>query len=96
MTVTRQDRVQTYKDGALVADQPIVVDVTVESTVADLASKVRSALATNNTFVGLASPSTAQVTAQVKALTRENTAIIKLLAGIVLGSADLLQDNTGT
>lgn len=44
-----------------------------------LEDKATQALATNATFLALASPTHAQTLAQVKALTRENTAIIRLL-----------------
>lgn len=33
---------------------------------------------------------------QIEALTKQNTTLIKLLAGLVMGATDLLQDETGT
>ncbi len=39
------------------------------------------ALATNRTFAGIASPTAAQTTAQVKALTRQTNGVIRLLLG---------------
>lgn len=42
-------------------------------------SAAKTALATNTAFVGLASPSSAQVTAEVRALARQNNRIIRLL-----------------
>ena len=48
---------------------------------ATLQSKASSALDTNITYLAIASPTNAQVTAQVKALTRECTALIRLLLG---------------
>jgi uncharacterized membrane-anchored protein len=44
-----------------------------------LEDKATQALATNAKFLALTTPTNAQTLAQVKALTRENTAIIRLL-----------------
>jgi SRSO17 transposase len=44
-----------------------------------LAGKAQAALTTNATFLGLASPSTAQNTAQVQALTRQVNALVRLV-----------------
>jgi hypothetical protein len=44
-----------------------------------LAGKAQAALAVNATFLGLASPSTAQNTAQVQALTRQVNALVRLV-----------------
>ena len=54
-----------------------------------LRDKARTALTGNNTFLGIASPTNAQVSAQVKALTRQVNALIKLEVGD-------LSDTTGT
>jgi hypothetical protein len=56
---------------------------------ASLRAKTQQALAVNATYLGLASPSAAQTTAQVKALTRECDALIRLLLGA-------LDDTSGT
>lgn len=45
----------------------------------NLRSKASNAIAANNTFLALASPTNAQTLAQVQRLTRENTALIKLV-----------------
>lgn len=55
----------------------------------DLLAKAANALAGNIAFLAVASPSTAQVTAQVKALTRQVDALIRL-------AANQLTDTTGT
>lgn len=55
----------------------------------DLQTKVQAALTTNATYLALASPTAAQTTAQVKALTREISALIRL-------TQNLLDDTTGT
>jgi hypothetical protein len=44
-----------------------------------LQSRAEQALATNATFLAIASPTNAQTLAQVRALTRETTALIRLL-----------------
>ena len=55
----------------------------------DLQSKLTAALATNLTYLGLASPTTAQNTAQLQRLTRETTALIRL-------ALNTLDDVSGT
>src|SRR5690242_1024063 len=54
-----------------------------------LESKAASAVASNITYINLASPTTAQTTAQVKALSRQVNALIKLVL-------NQLDDTTGT
>lgn len=48
-----------------------------------LQQKAQAALATNATYLGLASPTTAQAVAQVAVLTRECSAVIRLLLGLL-------------
>jgi uncharacterized protein involved in exopolysaccharide biosynthesis len=53
-----------------------------DPTVANLATlrtRVQTALTTNATYLALASPSTAQNTAQIQALTKECNGLIRLL-----------------
>lgn len=52
-----------------------------ELNAADLHAKALAALDTNVAFLAVASPSNAQVLAQVRVLTRECTALIRLLLG---------------
>lgn len=49
-----------------------------EATIRDRATQ---ALSTNTTFLAITSPTNAQVAAQVKALTRQNQGLIRLLLG---------------
>lgn len=56
---------------------------------ATMADKMTAALAANATFLAIASPTTAQVTTQAKALTKQVDALIKLYL-------DQLDDTTGT
>lgn len=53
-----------------------------------LDSAIKTALSNNATFLALASPTNAQVLAQTKALTRQMNNVIRLLAGVLDGSAD--------
>lgn len=56
----------------------------------ELEDKVVNAFQSNNAFLAIASPTNAQVLAQVKALTRQNNAIMKLLV------SKLMTDSSGT
>lgn len=87
MTITRTDHNQRWDKGVLVADVPVVVDITGDVVTLDLHGKARAALTANATFQALPSPTPAQVLAQTKLLTREVNALIRLLVG-----ADLLDD----
>jgi hypothetical protein len=58
---------------------------------ADIESKARAALQANATYLALASPTNPQVVAQVNRLTRECSALIRLLL-----AGDLLLDNSDT
>jgi hypothetical protein len=55
----------------------------------ELRTKATQALAANATFLGLPAPTVAQLTAQTQRLTRECSALIRLLLG-------QLEDTTGT
>lgn len=58
-------------------------DVTNRQALTDQAA---AALATNRTFLALASPTNAQIAAQVKALTRQNNALVRLALGLLDGT----------
>lgn len=92
MTITRIDTDETY-DAATgqVTRTQVVRDVTTDAITYDLHARARAALAGNATYLALATPSNAQNTAQVRALTRQINALIRLVV-----AADLLTDNTGT
>lgn len=90
--ITRTDHHIRYRmDGTVLEDVPEVVDITAPSIEYDLHVKARNALAANAAYLALATPTNAQVAAQVKLLARENSALIRLLIG-----GDLLAENTDT
>jgi hypothetical protein len=85
-------RTQTYDDGTRVVTtwhddgRPPEVTVTPgpgtrEANRQDITALARAALDLNATFLALAPPTTAQVVAQVKLLTREVNALIRLRVG---------------
>lgn len=66
---------QASLDAAVAAHVPIDT----AGNEATLRSRATDALATNRTFLALTSPTNAQVSAQVKALTKQNQGLIRLL-----------------
>ena len=75
-TITAPDTVsQADLDAAVAAS---VAEVTATLNLADLLAKAATAQTTNATFLAIASPTNAQTLAQVKALTRQVTVLIKL------------------
>lgn len=83
----RTDRNQTFdKDGNLVAEQVVEVDDTAEVNKVTIEDRAVAALADNRTFLAIASPTNAQVVAQVKALTRQNSAVIRLILNRLEGT----------
>jgi hypothetical protein len=81
-------RVITYSDGAR-SQQYTPGPGTPAANQQALQAKAINALASNVTFLAIANPTSAQVTAQVKLLTRETSALIRLLL-------NQLTDTTGT
>ena len=88
MAITQPIPMLEYRDGVLVKTTPRTVDVTTEVVTLDLHAKARQALVNNATFLANANPTNAQVLAQMRAVTRQINALIRL--GI--GTADLLTD----
>ena len=81
-TVTWTPRAKTADELAAVAQA---------TNTGALEAKARAALTANGTYLALAAPTNAQTVAQVKALTRQMTALVRLsLRG------DLLDNTTGT
>ncbi len=91
MTITRTDRNQRFANGVLVEEEVVEVDVTAEVVTLDIHAKARQALNANQTYLAITSPTNAQNAAQVRLLTRECSALIRLLIG-----SDLLVENTDT
>ena len=65
--------------------------LTAEVTKIDLIAKAKQALAINQAFLDLGIPANVQIVTQVQRLTRECSALIRLLIG-----TDLLVENTDT
>jgi len=79
--ITRTNLNETYRNGVVVHSEEVVVDITAESIEYDLHLRARKALVANANYLAVQSPTAAQVTAQVNRLTRQNSALIRLLIG---------------
>ena len=93
-------RVVTYGPGGFnapgkplgnVVNDVVVADIPASVNTDTLIGKANAALAANANYLAIASPTNAQVVAQVDRLTRECSALIRLLLG-----GDLLLDVTNT
>lgn len=62
------------------------VEQTEQANKSTLEQRAENALATNRTYIDRASPTTAQTTAQVKALTQQMNGVIRLLLGRLDGT----------
>jgi len=72
--------VETYENGVLV--ETATIEVPQSGVNADLLmSKARQALATNAAYLALGAPTNAQNLNQIRTLTRENNALIRLMLG---------------
>lgn len=96
ITVRNENGVLTYyNDGVQItaAQARTLFAATADGTQAvnrkALLDKAQTAITNNVTYLGVASPTTAQNTAQIKALTRQVNALLRLAAG-------LLADTSGT
>jgi hypothetical protein len=77
--------VVTFSDGS-VSQQVDWKPGTTPANQQSLYQQAAAALATNRTYVALASPTAAQTAAQVKALSRQNNGLIRLLLGLLDGT----------
>lgn len=76
----------TYdRDGNVVEQRTYEVPPEQENRDA-IEQQARQALATNRTYIALASPTAAQTAAEVKALARQNNGLIRLLLGLLDGT----------
>lgn len=91
-TVTTQRALTTEEAASLAALDTVATQGSNQSA---LINKAQTAITANGTYIALTNPTAAQTTAQVKMLTRENTAIIKLLLKS-LGVDGTLDDTNGT
>lgn len=71
------ERVEVYQDGVLVETSEVPITDT-DANQRALRQAAQQALTTNRAFISNGSPSTAQVIAQVKALSRQMNALIRL------------------
>lgn len=69
--------------GALVSTTPPTIE---DANAEAIRAQAQAAMAANRTYLAIASPSAAQTTAQVKALTRQVQALIRLALGQLDGT----------
>ena len=75
---TPEEAAQAVTDAQAAAAQKAILDA-LNTNRATLTQQATTALQANRDFLALAAPTNAQVLAQVKMLTRETTAVIRLL-----------------
>jgi hypothetical protein len=85
--ISETDRVRVWEfrnaNGDLVSTTVEPIPTAEESNAATLRGLAATALAANATYLAIGSPSAAQVAAQVRLLTRESTALIRLALGLL-------------
>jgi len=81
---TAEEIAQRNADMAAAAIQA-AADALTSGNKATIESRAMTALTTNRDFLALASPTNAEALAQIKALTHQNVAIIRLLLGALEG-----------
>lgn len=86
--VVRRYRVLDGQGNQIGLDEE-TVPTAIDINAVTLRNRATQALAANNTYLGIASPTNAQVVTQVGRLTQECSGMIRLLLG-------LLDDTTGT
>ena len=82
---TPAEKAQQQADATAYAAAKAITD-TLDGNRATLTERASTALQGNRDFLALASPTNAQTLAQVKALTRQNTALIRLLTNALDGT----------
>jgi hypothetical protein len=76
-----QTTTRAYTADETAAAQAAAAAATAATTAATLHTRAANALAANTNYLGIASPTNAQVVAQVHLLTQENSALIRLVIG---------------
>ena len=82
--MTPEEVAQAALDAAEAAARNAITDA-LDGNRATLTDRAATALQGNRDFLALASPSNAEVFAQVRLLTRENTALIRLVLNLLDG-----------
>lgn len=65
------------------AERGLTIDAAKVANRADLIGKLQTAMDGNKQYIALASPTTAQDKAQIKALTRQNNRLIRIVANLL-------------
>lgn len=89
MAVLRSDKDQVWAaDGNLLSSVDVQRDITNEANTTSLQQRAQTALTNNQTFLALPSPTNTQVLAQVRALTRQVNALIRLQLALLADISD--------
>ena len=76
---TRTNRNQVWTNGVMVSEEIVVVDTTAETSEELIRTRAAAALLTNRTYLALAAPVGADNLAQIRALTRQNNGLLRML-----------------
>lgn len=90
MAILRTDKNQIFQNGQLVSEQTVNVDVTADAVTYDLHTRIRQAYLANRTFLAIETPTNAQLSAQLKSLTKQMQGVIRLVVAQDLLNEDVV------
>ena len=79
MTTRTERNVIVAQNGTIISDVLVVVDTTAETSADLIRTRAAAALLTNRTYLALVAPVGADNLAQIRALTRQNVGLLRML-----------------